>query len=89
MPALSSVMKDKQKAAVPTARELIAYNTRALREQAGTSQEGLAAAAGFHRTYISQVERCVANISADGLDKLAGALQTTVQRLFELPSSPR
>ena len=87
--ALLDVMTEKKKAAVPTARELIAHNTRALREQAGASQEGLAAAAGFHRTYISQVERCVANISADGLDKLAGALQTTVQRLFEHPSPPR
>lgn len=40
--------------------------------------------AGFHRTYISQVERSVANISADGLDKLACALEVPVQRLLQL-----
>lgn len=86
MSALFCAMKERQKLKSPSARELIAQNTRVLREQAGYSQEALAAVAGFHRTYISQVERSVANVSADGLDKLASALEVPVQRLLQLAS---
>lgn len=41
----------------------------------GLSQEKLAEQAGFHRTYVSQVERGVANITLDNLDRLADELQ--------------
>lgn len=78
-----SAMEERHQTLGPTARQLIAMNTRTLRERAGLSQEGLAATAGFHRTYVSQVERCVANVSADGLDKLAAALGVPVAALLQ------
>jgi transcriptional regulator with XRE-family HTH domain len=34
----------------------------------------MAEAADFHRTYVSQLERCITNISVDGLEQLALAL---------------
>lgn len=89
MSARFCFMKERLKPKLPTARQLIALNTKVLREQAGYSQEGLAAVAGFHRTYISQVERSVANVSADGLDKLACALEVPVQRLLQLATETK
>jgi len=43
----------------------------------------MAEAADFHRTYVSQLERCVTNISIDGLERLAQALEVDIQELFE------
>lgn len=56
-------------------RNRFAHNLRNLRTQPGISQEGLAELAGFHRTYVSQVERRVTNISLDNIEKLAKALK--------------
>lgn len=46
------------------------------------SQEELAYRAGLHRTYISDVERGVRNLSLESIDKLAKALELTVAALF-------
>ncbi|MCI1710841.1 MAG: helix-turn-helix transcriptional regulator [Chiayiivirga sp.] len=61
-----------------SARERISANVKRLRSERGLSQEGLAEQAEFHRTYISQLERCVTNISIDGLERLARALSVDV-----------
>lgn len=50
--------------------------------QRGLSQEKLAELADFHRTYVSQLERCVTNISIDGLERLSGALGVDVVDLL-------
>ena len=42
----------------------------------------MAELADFHRTYVSQLERCVTNISVDGLEKLAIALGVDVSDLL-------
>ncbi len=60
------------------ARRRIASNIRKLRKERGFSQEQLAELANFHRTYVSQLERCVTNIGIDGLSRLAAALQVDV-----------
>jgi transcriptional regulator with XRE-family HTH domain len=52
----------------------------------GLSQEKLAELADFHRTYVSQLERQVTNISIDGLERLAMALEIDVVELLEMPS---
>jgi transcriptional regulator with XRE-family HTH domain len=49
----------------------------------GLSQEQLAELADFHRTYVSQLERCVTNISIDGLERLAQALEVDVVDLLK------
>lgn len=63
-------------------RQRIALNIKRLRSEKGLSQEKLAELADFHRTYISQLERCVTNISVDGLERIAQALDVDVLELF-------
>lgn len=70
---------------MPGARTLLAVNVQQLRTQKGLSQEKLAEMAGFHRTYVSQVERQVANTTADNMQRLADILDVPVARLFEIP----
>lgn len=64
------------------ARHRISANIKRYRVQRGISQEALAELADFHRTYISQLERCVTNISVDGLERLAQALGVDVLDLL-------
>lgn len=60
-----------------------AKNLKSLRTKEGVSQEGLAEIAGFHRTYVSQIERGVGNISLVNVEKLANALKVDPMVLFE------
>ena len=43
----------------------------------------MAELADFHRTYVSQLERCVTNISIDGLERLAMALGVDIKELLD------
>lgn len=52
------------------------------RTELGISQEELADRAGLHRTYISDVERGMRNISLESIEKLAAALQHSISGLF-------
>lgn len=67
------------------ARKRVARCVKRLRAERKLSQEQLAELAGFHRTYVSQLERCVANISIDGLDRLAASLSVDVTELLAKP----
>lgn len=69
------------------ARRRIATNVRRLRMERGLSQEGMAELADFHRTYVSQLERSVTNISIDGLERLAMALEVDIVALLEIGSA--
>ena len=64
------------------ARSRIAANLKRLRIERGLSQERMAELADFHRTYVSQLERCVTNISIDGLERIAHALGVDVLDLL-------
>lgn len=68
-----------------TARQRVAVNLKRLRSERGISQERMAELADFHRTYVSQLERCVTNISLDGLERIAKALEIDVVDLLALP----
>jgi transcriptional regulator with XRE-family HTH domain len=60
----------------------VAGNIRRLRLAKGLSQEKMAELADFHRTYVSQLERCVTNISVDGLERLAKVLGVDIAVLL-------
>lgn len=68
---------------LPTARKRISENLKRLRQEQGLSQEKTAELADFHRTYVSQLERCVTNVSIDGLERLAHALGVDVVELLK------
>ncbi len=77
----------KKSTATPAdnARERIAVNLKRLRKQRGLSQEQLGEVADFHRTYVSQLERRLTNVSIDGLERLAKALSVDVRDLLTAP----
>jgi transcriptional regulator with XRE-family HTH domain len=62
--------------------ELVARRVRARRKALGLSQEALAHEAGIDRTYVSQVERRMRNLTITMLVRLAQALGTTADRLL-------
>lgn len=55
---------------------------RVFREQAGYSQEELADRAQLDRTYVSGIERSRRNPSVKSLQRLAAALDTSLDLLF-------
>lgn len=57
-------------------------NVRAVRKQAGFTQEGLAAAAGLDRGYVGGVENGRRNISLNAMWKLARAIGVTPAAFF-------
>lgn len=75
-------MSPTSSAAAMSARQRISLNLKRIRQERGLSQERLAEMADFHRTYVSQLERCVTNISIDGLERLANALGLDVLDLL-------
>lgn len=64
--------------------ELFAQNIRELRAQRGFSQEQLAHRAGLHRTYIGAVERGERNITLVNAQRIAEALDVTLERCVRL-----
>lgn len=68
-----------------SARERLAANIRRLRKMQGLSQEQLAEAAELHRTYVSQLERGITNISIGGLERLAQTLGVDISELLRAP----
>lgn len=67
----------------PDLRKRLATNLRTLRGAQGLSQEALADAASIHRTFVSQVERELKNVSLDSIRKLANALGVDPVELFQ------
>lgn len=70
------------------ARKRVARCVKRLRTERELSQEQLAELAGFHRTYVSQLERCVANISIDGLERLSTSLSVDIADLLTKSTWP-
>ena len=57
-----------------TARLTFASSLRRIRRARDLSQEKLAELAGFHRTYVSMVERGQRNVPVDSMERLVNAL---------------
>jgi len=62
---------------------LLGNAIKSTRSALGISQEELAARAGLHRTYVSDVERGARNPSLESVAKLADALELSLPMLFE------
>ena len=67
-------MTDKLKPGQAALRSRLSRNLKRIRATQNISQEKLGDLAGLHRTYISQVERTVTNVSLDNIYLLAEAL---------------
>lgn len=64
-----------------SARLTIANNMRKLRQERGLSQEKLAELCNLHRTYIGSVERGERNVAIDNIERIAIALEVSVETL--------
>ena len=56
---------------------------RELRKARNISQEELMVATGIHRTYLSEVERGIRNISIVNVEKIARALDVDAMEMFD------
>jgi len=63
--------------------KIIGERIRAYRTKAGLSQENLAERAGFHNTYIGQLERGEKNATLESVEKVARALGVSFETLFK------
>lgn len=57
-------------------------NVRELRKTKGISQEELAYKANLHRTYIGMIERAEKNITLLNIEKIANALEVSINDLI-------
>lgn len=64
-------------------REILSTNIKKYRVAQNMSQEDLAFKCELHRTYISDVERNVRNISIDNIEKIALALNVSPADLLK------
>lgn len=61
----------------------IGHRIRNYRTAQGLSQERLAELAGCHPTYIGQIERGEKNATIESIEKVAVALNVSLEKLFE------
>jgi transcriptional regulator with XRE-family HTH domain len=64
-------------------RRQVGTNVKRFRKDKGWSQEDLAFESGFHRTYISGIERGARNPTVVVIEKLAKALDVKPGRLLD------
>ena len=79
---------DKLEKVQKAARQNLSDNLKSFRERHNISQEALSDRAGFHRTYVSQLERQVINPSLDTLAALAVALNVDLPALLSAHEGP-
>ncbi len=58
-------------------------NVQHIRKERGLSQEKLAELADVHRTYIGMIERAEKNITLLNIEKIANALNVTIDTLLK------
>lgn len=67
-----------------TILEKFGEKVREERLKQGLSQEELASRAGVHRTYIGMIERAEKNITLENIEKIANALEISLEKLMNL-----
>jgi transcriptional regulator with XRE-family HTH domain len=75
--------------AVPHVRKFLGQRLRALRQQAGLSQERLGERSGLSGKFIGEVERGEKSISIDSLYRVAVALEVPLRHLTDVRSGRR
>ena len=66
-----------------SARKVFASNVRKVRRLADISQEELAHRCEMSRTYLSEIERELRNVSIDNMDRIAIALNRPLSDLVD------
>lgn len=56
---------------------------RKFRMDRGLSQENFADMCGLHRTYISDIERGIRNVSLENIEKMSIALDVNISDIFK------
>ena len=69
---------------ISTLKAVLSANIKARRKELGISQEKLALVSGVDRSYMSEIERQIANPSIDALLRISNALQIAPAQLLEL-----
>jgi transcriptional regulator with XRE-family HTH domain len=67
-------------------RQQFGKRIKELRLASGMSQETFADECGYARSYMSRIERGLANPSLDAVEVLADALRVEVKKLFDTTS---
>jgi len=67
-----------------TILEKFGEKIREERLKQGLSQEELASKAGVNRTYIGMIERAEKNITLKNIEKIANALEISLEKLMNL-----
>jgi transcriptional regulator with XRE-family HTH domain len=65
-------------------KEDISSNIKKFRKAKGISQEKLALIAGIDRSYMSEIERCLANPSIDALLRISNALEVNPEDIVRI-----
>ena len=71
------------KVTLPALKLALSTNIKRLRKEQGISQEKLALKADIDRSYMSEVERCLANPSVEALLKIGNALDVPPSELLQ------
>jgi DNA-binding XRE family transcriptional regulator len=64
-------------------KEIISSNIKKYRKLKGLSQEKLGLISGIDRSYMSEIERCIANPSIEAILRISNALEVTPEDLLK------
>lgn len=70
------------KATLPALKHALSSNIQRIRKEQGVSQEKLALKGDIDRSYMSQIERCLANPSIDAILRISNALEVAPSELL-------
>ena len=74
------------KVTLPALKMALSNNIKRIRKEKGISQEKLALKADVDRSYMSELERCLANPSIDALMRISNALDVSPSELLQIKS---